>query len=409
MNSSNDNDVKRSGHRIHVPKLSKFLVIVVIGCFMISFINVSIVRMKPERQNPFDMLWNSISFAADRNGIGHYVPSPMERYLIDTANVSFTGNTNTTMSSGCLLWNDISSNNALHETTQTYLKELEVFADLNSKVSVNFKDIRDEIFSSDGNVIRNQAEVCRSLRVSHDGLPGIFKSGELSKMSTGEYVEPLYPPLRHPKFCTEGNKYTLNLSFIVHDFEYMCQQLKPRSRTILLDMGASLDFHAGDTMPAVYLMKEYKRFGFKFDHIYAFEITQAEPKHVFEKVPDEFFPAYHWINVGVSPDSTSKLNPLVSILKTFNEDDLIVVKLDVDTCSVELPLVNQILKDKSLSNLIDQFYFEYHIYMKEIYPSFKRGLGRDERSGGCKKSSVKDSLDLFHNLRKNGVTSHFWV
>uniref|UniRef100_A0A7S0K970 Uncharacterized protein n=1 Tax=Leptocylindrus aporus TaxID=1398097 RepID=A0A7S0K970_9STRA len=107
------------------------------------------------------------------------------------------------------------------------------------------------------------------------------------------------------------------------------------------------------------------------------------------------------------PDSTAKLNPLVSILKTFNEDDLIVVKLDVDTCAVELSLVNQILKDKSLSNLIDQFYFEYHTYMKDN-PSFKGALGRDERSG-YKTSSVRDSLDLFHNLRKNGVTSHFWV
>ena len=313
MNSSNDNDVKRSGHRLHVSKLSKALVILVIGCFMISlFINVSIVRVKPQKQNHIDpnpnsivrvkpqkqnhidMLWNSTSFAADRNETGHYVPSPMERYIMDTANVSYTGNTRETMSSGCLLWSDTSSNNALYEKTQTYLKELEVFADLHSKVSVNFKDIRDEIFSSDGNVIRNQAEVCRSLRVSHDGLPGIFKSGELSKMSTGEYVEPLYPPLRHPKFCERG-KHLFDLSFIVHDFEYMCQQLKPRSRTILLDMGASLDFHAGDTMPAVYLMKEYQRFGFKFDHIYAFEITQAEPKHVFEKLPDEFFPAYNSI------------------------------------------------------------------------------------------------------------------
>jgi len=75
---------------------------------------------------------------------------------------------------------------------------------------------------------------------------------------------------------------------------------------------------------------------------------------VFEKVPDEFFLSFYWMNVGVSAKRNDKLYPLVSIFKTFNEDDLIVVKLDIDTCSVELPLVNQLLKDRSLSKSIDQ-------------------------------------------------------
>ena len=41
-----------------------------------------------------------------------------------------------------------------------------------------------------------------------------------------------------------------------------------------------------------------------------------------------------------------KLNPLHSILKQLNEDDFVVLKLDIDTPNVEIPLVKQLLEDK---------------------------------------------------------------
>jgi len=56
MNSSNDNVVKRSGNWLHVPKLSKSLLILVIGCFMIALININVVLMHPQRQHLFEML-----------------------------------------------------------------------------------------------------------------------------------------------------------------------------------------------------------------------------------------------------------------------------------------------------------------------------------------------------------------
>jgi hypothetical protein len=65
-------------------------------------------------------------------------------------------------------------------------------------------------------------------------------------------------------------------------------------------MGASLDFHAGGQSPAIYISELYSRFGFRFDHIYAYEITKKEPTDVFERVPNELMNSYHWINVGKS-------------------------------------------------------------------------------------------------------------
>ena len=104
---------------------------------------------------------------------------------------------------------------------------------------------------------------------------------------------------------------------------------------------------------------------------------------------------------GVTSDEGSKLNPLESILKEFDEDDFIVLKLDIDSPDIELPLAKQILEDKDgiYGKLIDQFYFEHHVKMAEM-----RGFWRKDTQG-----TVKDTLDLFYGLREKGIPAHFWV
>ena len=113
----------------------------------------------------------------------------------------------------------------------------------------------------------------------------------------------------------------MTLEYLVHDFAFYCRQLKPTSRIILIDMGAALDFHGSAMSPAIYLTHVYQRFGFHFDHIYAFEIAPKQPQAVFDRVPSDLFAAYHWINVGVSPELNSTQNPWRMLLETYNEDD----------------------------------------------------------------------------------------
>ena len=95
------------------------------------------------------------------------------------------------------------------------------------------------------------------------------------------------------------------------------------------------------------------------------------------------------------------MNPLRTILKQFGEDDFIVLKLDIDTRSIEIPLVKQLLEDKDgiYHKLIDQFYFEHHVHMAEMRQFW----------GGSMSGTVKESLELFRGLRENGIPSHFWV
>ena len=193
----------------------------------------------------------------------------------------------------------------------------------------------------------------------------------------------------------------MKLDYLVHDFEAMCHNLKPTSKRILIDKGAALNFH-DHVQPVINLLDLYDKFGFHFDHIYAFEMQSTSPNKVYGKLlPEKYFPSYHWINVGVTAEEGHKLNPLHSILKTFDEDDFIVVKLDIDTGSIEVPLAIQLLEDKDeiYGKLVDQFYFEHHVRQQELAVYWKKSM----------KGSVKKSFDLFSGLRKNGVPAHFWV
>lgn len=257
-----------------------------------------------------------------------------------------------------------------------------------------FRPIPD-VFDS---IRRGNYSVCSSARLHEDGLPAIFSKDQLSLSSSG-YIEPLLPPLRHYKYCTEG-KYQVSLDYLVHDFEAMCYQLKPTSRRVLIDMGASLSYH-GAKQPIVQLMEICEKFGFHFDHIYGFELKFTEPGEVYKKLlPEKYFASFHWINTGVSNEPGSKMNPLNSILRHFDEDDFIVVKLDIDTPSIEVPLAHQVLgggKDGLYHKLIDQFYFEYHVHIAEMNGTWLRMNG-----------TIKESLDLFYGLRTKGIPAHFW-
>ena len=124
-------------------------------------------------------------------------------------------------------------------------------------------------------------------------------------------------------------------------------------------------------------MKQYEKFGFVFDHIYGFEILE-----VYETLlPEEYISSYHWINVGVSAKEGDKLNPLHSIVKKFDEDDFVVVKLDIDTSSVKVPLVRELLEDKDgvYSKIVDQFYFEHHVHLGELAGAWKSSIVEMDR------------------------------
>mmetsp|Transcript_21312 Transcript_21312/g.27523 ORF Transcript_21312/g.27523 Transcript_21312/m.27523 type:complete len:378 (-) Transcript_21312:142-1275(-) len=326
-----------------------------------------------------------------------YVAAKVEAYVMKNVDALGYDTIDPETSSGCEIFTD-RNKSEIYDDLHRYLKDLVGYNNLVRSFKSPIPDIRKELT---GFADRDR-EVCNTLELHPDGMKGVFKNSELSLSVTTGYLEPLLPPMRHPLICIEGfGKHLMNMDYLVHDFAAICRNLRPTSRTVLIDMGASLDFHKKEenqVQPAIYLTEIFQKFGMPFDHIYAFEITPKEPQQVYELLPDKLQAAYHWINVAVDPTEGAKMNPLTLVLKNFNKDDLIVVKLDVDTPSVEFPLAYQLLTNDRFSKLVDLFYFEHHVHLKELSGSWGRSMD----------GSVKDSLDMFYNIRKKGIAAHFW-
>jgi len=347
---------------------------------------------------------------AKAGGEADYQPGSAEQYIMN--NLDRLGFNKANNPATCHIWNDNEATTPeVYDSLVTYKKDIDRYNEIIEKFSP-VPSTMDKIRQDHEGGGALQSLICDSLRLHPDGMQGIFPSKQLAFTSSG-YVEPLLPPMRSHKICDDGHNlelspgekntspHLMSLDYLVHDFEFMCRKLKPTSRLVLLDMGASLDFHGTAVTPIVTLLKQYEKFGFVFDHIYGFEITKKDPNVIYKtSLPEEYIPSYHWINVGVSSKEGDKLNPLHSIIKKLNEDDFVVVKLDIDTSSIEVPLARELLEDKDgvYSKIIDQFYFEHHVHLGEL-----AGHWRSSMDG-----TVGESLELFSNLRKKGIPAHFW-
>jgi len=308
----------------------------------------------------------------------------------------------------CKLWKEDSP---IKFDLQVYETELEAYI----RMVDNFQPMTTDLRSQFHDDYSNREEVCSQVdlfRRRRDGVGGAASTlFDLSRMSNSDFIEPILPPFRHPAFCSKSKQgveynynsnYITDVNYMVHDFGNMCHNLKKTSKTILIDMGASLQFHAGngeDKNPALYLPKLYQKFGMKFDHIYAYEINQKDTNEVYNLLPEDMQASYHWINMGVSGERDSVSNPFKMLLANYNEDDLVVVKLDIDHSDTEQQLIQHILKDYRLQKLIDQFYFEDQRIFLHQTPKGKPYFWGVE----------KNTWHLFTLLRKVGIAAHVWV
>ena len=356
--------------------------VIILTSLLVSSNFIQLIKTSNLSRNTYPLRRNDVSI---KNPYISYKGSQVEKYVINHADsLGFNSKKDPL---GCSIWTDespiLQNLTAFRDDLKTYQQLVHDFPDAP-------QDIRKAMEKS------SVEHVCSQLELHPDGLPGIFKSGQLSFTRSG-WVEPLLTPQRNPEFCFQ-RKHLMSLGYLVQDFARMCRSLKPKSKIVLIDMGAALDFHESEDSPAMYLTKTYRKFGFYFDHIYAFEIEPKNSKTVYDRVPDELMASYHWINLGVDANTESKFNPLHSILRNFDKDDLVIVKLDIDTPFIEVPLANQLLNDAILSDLVDQFYFEHHVHLGELARNW----------GPSMHGIIKSSLELFRGLRKNGVAAHFW-
>ena len=341
-----------------------------------------------------------------------YKPAPVEAFIMShTEELQMTAKPPAFVKT-CTIWHDPKASpyykqlHAFARELKEYYRRLDAFQ-LDPGI---IGDLRRSLPPESSSSSEDHAKFCQQLELHPDGLAAIFEtSGQLSQTTAG-YVEPLIPPMRHPGLCLEDDVRTgtkkmhilLSLDYLIHDWAELCRQLKPTSRTVFIDMGASLMFFEREThqdrSPSLKLLDDFRKFGFVFDHIYAYELRQQVAAEVYKHVPLPYQSAFHWVNVGVSADPTSIFNPFKMLLESFTENDLIIVKLDIDSPDIERALAEQLRQNPALLDLIDHFYFEHHVNQYEI-----------KNHWGPTKESVEESFQLFTSLRQRGVAAHFWV
>eukprot|EP01138_Halocafeteria_seosinensis_P016259 gb/GECG01016589.1/.p1 GENE.gb/GECG01016589.1/~~gb/GECG01016589.1/.p1 ORF type:complete len:105 (+),score=12.11 gb/GECG01016589.1/:1-315(+) len=91
-------------------------------------------------------------------------------------------------------------------------------------------------------------------------------------------------------------------------------------------------------------------------------------------------------------------NPWTWVKELVKPEDFVVVKLDIDTPSVELPLVNQFQNDTELQTLVDEFFFEKHHNHWQMNPHFH----------GKVQGDLALAYEMLHRLRKSGIRAHSW-
>lgn len=247
-----------------------------------------------------------------------YTPSLLEQYFIDNAK-SLGLHKNKAIATCPLV---TSKDSPISKEMTTYMNDLGIYNRLMKNFTPVTYDLRTKLERDNSNI----EQVCEATKIHPDGLNGVFKQGISSSTDAGG-MEPLLPIMRSFKICNKRPvslasvfiscyivqlpsthtsfsfqyKFMLNMEYLVHDFHAMCLMLQKHSRTVFIDMGASLDFHEDVDIvesPAIYINAVYSLFGFQFDHIYAYEMKVTEPVQVFERVPNELMNSFHWINVG---------------------------------------------------------------------------------------------------------------
>jgi len=190
-----------------------------------------------------------------------YEPSEIEKHMSNhSETLGYNKKGNKSSGSGCAIWKD--ENSEIKDQLRDYRSDLNSYKALLDDFMQKdpMPDVRGSISDGTGG-----HSICKSLDVSEDGLKEIFsRSGQLSCLKNDEggceLIEPLLPPMRHPGMCDNFGKHLMDMSFLIHDFASICQKLKKHSRIVLVDMGASLEFH-GKTAPPVYLASMFRQFG----------------------------------------------------------------------------------------------------------------------------------------------------
>jgi len=213
-----------------------------------------------------------------------------------------------------------------------------------------------------------------------------------------QLIEPLAGILRDPRFPCRGYG---------NELEFSIEWLLFADRSVFQGHGKKLFFDAGGSHfsdATSFFATHYEERGIVFDHIYVWEANKQKKnywKGVSVDIRAKWEPRVTFYNgVPVTAEPGHEHNVVERVYKMCGKDDFCAFKLDIDTPSVELPLVQQLLaQPEKTSVALDEFFFEHHVY----------GTMQHHGWGTNVNGTFADSIDIFTKLRQMGVRSHSWI
>jgi hypothetical protein len=191
---------------------------------------------------------------------------------------------------------------------------------------------------------------------------------------------------------------------VIDPWPLLKNQKSSTVRTYFFDAGASL-WDSGDGGPSQsWFYNVYKNNCLNFTDMFAWEKTPQDPYVVFDKIPGHLKPGYRWFNIPLSTKEGDWDNPLQHILNRAHREDVVILKVDFDSPLVEDALIQTILNNQTVSDLIDELYFEHHVNQEVMRDIWTMALPLESLRG-----YHTDSLNLFTALRRKGIRAHSWV
>lgn len=174
------------------------------------------------------------------------------------------------------------------------------------------------------------------------------------------------------------------------------------SRKILFDIGCAFFNHDNETTSlgkassTRWFYNYFREISLRFDRVIAFEKEPLATRTVWEQIPDDLMGVFTFVNTGI--ETKGKFNPWQILASLVKPEDYVIVKLDIDTNDLERDLMQQIVNNQSLYSLIDEMFFEMHVFINDMAPYW----------GSQQTGKLKDTYDLFFKLRQLGIRMHSW-
>jgi hypothetical protein len=217
------------------------------------------------------------------------------------------------------------------------------------------------------------------------------------------YIEPLVGLVRHINVC-QNHAFLVNKNYMIVDAWSLTRvsrsTISPEPKVMYFDAGASLWNSGAGGASMNWFSAIYDALCLPFTDWFMWEAAKHDPQHVFNLLPGRIKPNYRWFNIYLQTAANSWDNPNNHLLKQARKEDIVIFKIDFDSPSVEMALIDQILKYREISDLIDELFFEHHVNME---------LLRNHWGTGADPVYQKDSIKMFKKLRERGIRAHSWV